>query len=74
VLDAALRHGAPPDLATSHPFTARSLHVAERDMDWGAISLGILIPITPTKARQLAAAINSRGIHPRFTLPGLEGL
>jgi hypothetical protein len=64
--------GSQPDLATSHPLTARSLHVAERDADVGCIALGVLEPITATKARQLAAAINSRGCKPPFTLEGME--
>lgn len=60
-----------PDLAAGHPQTARIIATPERDVDLGAISLGILTPITKAEARRYADRINARGIHPPFTLPGL---
>lgn len=61
------------DLAESHPRFAKSLGVAEGDIDIGAIAVGILDPISKAKARALAWNINARGIKPKFILEGLVG-
>lgn len=61
-----------PDLATSHPETARALLTNERDADVGAFSLGLLEPITKQKAQQLVHIINGRGIKPSLELQGLD--
>lgn len=62
-----------PDLSTSHPQLARSIHVGERDAQIGAVALGVLEPIPPTLARRLQSRINAAGIKPPLELPGLEG-
>lgn len=63
--------GRQPDLATSHPLLARSIQTGPRDIDAGAMALGLLEPITRAKAIQLARAINGRGIKPPFRLDGI---
>jgi hypothetical protein len=63
--------GDTPDLATSHPLTARKLQGDVRDVDVGAVALGLLEPISKAMAQQLADRINARGCKPPFTLPGL---
>ncbi len=65
---AALFSGA--DLASSHPRTARGLAVAETDADLGAISLGLLEPISKTKAQVLVDRINIY-LKPPLVVPGL---
>jgi len=62
-----------PDLATSHPETARKLATAETDADLGALALGILEPITRAEAQRYADRINAAAGRPIFTLPGLTG-
>lgn len=49
-----------PSLAEHHPETARALKTGERDQDFGAWVLGVIDPISPAKAFQLAARINSK--------------
>lgn len=70
-LAAAFTH--QPDLAESHPITAASLHVPPRDIDFGALALGTLEPITRQKAQQLVWRINTRGCRPPLRLPGIKG-
>jgi hypothetical protein len=61
-----------PDLASSHPRTARGIATAERDMDLGAVSLGVLEPVSRAEARRLVQRINGTGLQPPLILPGLE--
>lgn len=60
------------DIGTSHPQFARTLGTGDDDFDIGAVSLGLLEPITRQKAESLAWNINLRGIKPPFKLEGLE--
>lgn len=69
----ALNKRFGPDFAESNPRMAASMHVAENDMEMGAIALGTLEPITRQKAQQLLWRINSRGCRPPLTLPGIRG-
>lgn len=72
-----------PDLQTSHPETARTLAVDERDADLGAYSfvasvqtstaLGVVEPITKAEAARFVRRINLRGLKPPLVVPGLEG-
>ncbi len=64
--------GPQPDLATSHPRTSQLLGTGPRDIDAGALALGVLEPISRAKAIEYARAINMRGIKPPFTLPGVQ--
>jgi hypothetical protein len=59
-----------PDLSRTHPQLARQFvkDVGPKDAQLGAVSLGILEPISPTEARKLADDINTKGIRPRFEL------
>jgi hypothetical protein len=61
---------AMPDLANVHPELARKLvqDIGPRDMQIGAVSLGVLEPISPTQARKFANDINSKGVYPPFRL------
>lgn len=66
--------GNQPNLVESHPETVRSMGMSERDLEVGAYALGILEPITEQKAKQLAAAINRRGIKPQFVIGERYGI
>lgn len=59
-----------PDLGKVHPRFARELvkQIGPSDMQMGALSLGVLVPISPTEAQNLAEKINDKGIRPRFEL------
>lgn len=61
-----------PDLASSHPRMARRLYVPDRDMDMGALALGLVEPIPESLARKLVDRINGRGIKPPLTVPGIN--
>lgn len=61
-----------PDLANSHPGMARALGTGANEYDIGAVSLGLLEPITKAKASALVWNINARGLKPPFVLKGLE--
>lgn len=60
------------DVASSHPMLAKSLGTETNDFDTGAVSLGLLEPITAAKAAALAWNINLKGLKPEFKLKGLE--
>lgn len=60
------------NLADGHPQLARSIGTEANDYDIGALSLGLLEPITKRKAEVLAWNINLKGIKPEFRLEGLE--
>lgn len=62
-----------PDLSKVHPQLARKMvkDIGPSDLQMGAVSLGILEGISPTKARQLVEKINERGIRPRYELDPL---
>lgn len=66
------RIGGQRDLSDGHPQTARTLKTGDNDYDIGAVSLGLLEPITARKAEALAWNINARGLKPPFRLQGLE--
>lgn len=59
-----------PDLSNVHPQMARQVvkDIGPKDAQLGAIALGVLEPISPTEARQLAEKINMYGIRPPFVL------
>lgn len=59
-----------PDLSKVHPELARKMvkDIGPSDLQMGAVSLGILEGISPTKARQLVEKINESGIRPRYEL------
>lgn len=50
-----------PDLATGHPMLARALATSDNEADIGALSLGVLEPITKTEAERFAGWIRDRG-------------
>ena len=74
--------GSMPDLAESHPMTARRVGTGEHDADFGAYTftaselsahaLGVMEVIDRDKAARLARRINMRGIKPPFVLEGLR--
>lgn len=59
-----------PDLSSVHPQMARQLvkDIGPRDLQVGAVSLGLLEGISPTEARKLEEKINERGVRPPFKL------
>lgn len=59
-----------PDLSRTHPQMARQMmkDIGPSDMKLGALSLGILEPISPTEAADLVDKINERGVIPRYKL------
>lgn len=59
-----------PDIGSVHPQLARTVtkDIGPSDLQLGAVSLGILEPISPTEANSLAQKINDRGIKPKFVL------
>lgn len=63
--------GDQPDLATSHPRLAREISPSGRDLDHGAVALGVLEPLTREQAVRFAARIRAAGA--AFRLPGLTG-
>ncbi len=69
----ALTERFGPDMAESHPQTVRQLGTATTDVDFGAIALGTLEPITRQKAQSLIWRINARGCRPPLALPGIRG-
>jgi hypothetical protein len=66
--------GGLPDLATTHPALARQMTegLEANDAQLAAVALGVLEPIPASLARKYRDRINTRGIRPRFTLPGME--
>lgn len=61
-----------PDLGQAHPRTARSLKLDPRDVDRGAVALGILEPITRAYASKLVDSINQRAHRQLLTLATLD--
>lgn len=61
-----------PDLATSHPQTARGMDVSIRDGDIGAIQIGKLEEISKIEAQRLLDEINGTGLKPPLEVPGLR--
>jgi hypothetical protein len=59
------------DLSASHPQMARNVGTAEKDIDLGAIALGILEPIARATAQALVKRINV-ALQPPLVVPGLE--
>lgn len=57
-----------PQAGIAHPFTFGRQAPPDPEADVIAIAIGVLEPITETKARQLAAMINSRRPAQRFVL------
>lgn len=59
-----------PDLGKVHPELARKVvqQIGPSDLQLGAVSLGLLEPISPTEARRKADKINETGIRPKFVL------
>lgn len=60
-----------PDLASSHPRTARALGTAETDADAGAFPLGVLEEVSRMVAQRMVDAINDTGLKPPLVVPGL---
>lgn len=61
-----------PDLATSHPETARALAIPERDIFKGAHPMGVLEEIPQALAQRYVDLINMKlPIDARLRLPGL---
>lgn len=60
LLDKMFDGKAPPALAARHPEMARRLATPERDIDIGALTLGVVDPIDDQTARQKIARINAR--------------
>lgn len=63
-----------PDLSTVHPQMARKVvkDIGPSDLEMGAVSLGILEPISPTEARRLVEKINDEGLRPPYSLKKLD--
>lgn len=66
--------GRMPDIAAAHPQLARSMTagLGQNDAQIAAVALGVLEAIPPSLARKYRDRINTRGIRPRFDLPGME--
>jgi hypothetical protein len=64
--------GGGPDLASSHPQTARSIGTEFNAGDKGAFALGVLVGITKKDAQDLQDRINDTGVKPRLLVPGLR--
>lgn len=64
-----------PDLSHVHPLLARKVvkDIGSGDMLLGAVSLGILEPISRTEANRLVERINERGANPRYRLDPVKG-
>jgi hypothetical protein len=61
------------NLADSHPELVRSMQIAPSDVDSISFALGVLEPITKTKAQQLVWRINAKGRRPPLIVPGIRG-
>lgn len=64
-----------PDLSRSHPGLARAVTegLGSNDAQLAAVALGVLEPVPASLARRYRDRINTRGVRPRFTLPGMDG-
>jgi hypothetical protein len=61
-----------PDLSTGHPAMARAQAVGERDLQVGAVPMGILEEIPASLAQRFVTRINMQiPIDARLRLPGL---